>query len=560
MKILLTFILINLTNAFSQQYNIRQAFINYSFDKPTELIPSIDGTNRLFVLQQRGLAYVFKNDTTINNIKVFLNLTNVVAQTGYEGGLMGMAFHPNYKNNRYFYVHYSYIDSGSNVFSRISRFTTSLINPDSAILSSEYILMTVAEPFRPHKGGRIEFGPDGYLYIAKGDGGTDLDSVGNAQSKFNLMGKILRIDVNSVSPGRNYSVPVSNPYYGNTLGYKDEIYAYGFRNPWKFSIDPVTNRLWAGDVGEHNYEEIDIVEKGKNYGWNKLEGYHCLGTCDTSGMNFTRPVFEYDHSAGAQAVIAGYVYRGLNFPSLYGKYIYADLGLANVYAITYDGINVTANTLLNNYWGYYISTLGISEDRNEIFIMRFYSGAIFRLVNNLSVKVKLKMLIEGFFNNNKLNLKDTITVNLRNSAAPFNLVSSSKSILDSVNYFGTFNFENVNSGNYYLQIKYKNSIETWSKIVSLSSAALNNFDLTSSQSQAFGNNLKLKNNMYCIYSGDVNQDGAVEIIDVSSVDNDAKNFRSGLTATDLTGDRFVDVSDLTIVDNNGYNFVSRIIP
>lgn len=161
--ILLTIIFINLNNAFSQQYTIKQTFVNYSFDKPTEIIPSIDGTNRLFDRQQRSLTYVFKNDTTTNNIKVFLNLSGVVAQTGYKGGLMGMAFHTNYKNNRYSYVHYSYIDSASNVFSRISGFTASLTNPDSAIFSSEYVLMTIAEPFRPHKSGRIEFGPDGYL-------------------------------------------------------------------------------------------------------------------------------------------------------------------------------------------------------------------------------------------------------------------------------------------------------------------------------------------------------------------------------------------------------------
>ncbi len=553
--LILLILLLSLSDVFAQNYIIKQAFVNYTFDRPTEMISSIDKTNRLFVLQQRGIIWVFKNDTAINSKKIFINLTQV-QQTGYEGGLMAMAFHPNFKSNRYFYINYSF-DSASKFWTRISRFTVSASNPDSGLNSSELILLTISHPYGGHKGGKIQFGNDGYLYIAVGDGGSNGDPLGNGQSKTTLLGKILRIDVNTPSPGKSYSVPVSNPFYGNSQGYKQEIYAYGLRNPWKFSFDYQTGKLWAGDVGEYTYEEVDLIENGKNYGWNKMEGFHCYGTCDTTGMGFTRPIWEF-YRDPEHAVIGGYVYRGLSMPSLYGKYIYGDLK-GYVWAMTYNGTAVTSNVLLHDYFGWAISAFGATED-NELYIVGYYTGVLYRLVNKTSVVLNLKMLVEGFYNNNRLNIKDTVQVNLRNTASPYAIVSSSKTLIDSISFKGNINFENTVGGNYYLQINHRNSIETWSKVVNLSNNVVNNFDLTSAQSQAYGNNLVRKNNLYCIYSGDVNQDGAADINDVGLVANNAYFYVSGYKPTDLNGDGFSDVSDQSIVDNNAYRFVMKITP
>lgn len=551
--LLLLFIL--QVSAVFAQYTIKRAFANYTFDRPSEMISSIDGSNRFFVLQQRGIIYVFKNDTNVNNKKIFMNLTNV-SQAGYEGGLMGMAFHPNFSTNRYFYLHYTF-DSVSKFWNRISRFTVSANNPDTALRSSERIIMTIAQPYVGHKGGRIQFGSDEFLYIALGDGGNEGDPLGNGQNKSTLLGKILRINIKSTSPGKDYSIPASNPFYGNTSGYKEEIYAYGFRNPWKFSFDFHTGRLWAGDVGQYTWEEVDIVEKGKNYGWNKMEGFHCFGTCDTTGKGFTRPVWEF-YREPEHAVIGGYVYRGLSFPDLYGKYIYGDLR-GYVYALTYNGTTVTNNQQIHDYWGWFISSFGVGED-NEIYILKYYDGAIFRLVNKTAVKVNLKMVVQGMLNNNKLNMKDTVSVNLRNTTLPYGIVSSAKTVIDSLNFSGTLNFESANSGNYYLQITHRNSVETWSKILNLSNTSVNNFDLTLSQSQAYGNNLILKNGKYCIYSGDISRNGTVGADDLTAVDNGSVNFQTGYLLSDLNGDKFVDAFDLAIVGDNSYHFVTVIRP
>lgn len=556
-KILILIFVLSVTNIFAQQYTyiIKRAFPNLVFNRPTELIPSIDKSNRLFMLQQRGIIYVFKNDSLTNSRKIFINLPQV-SQQGYEGGLQGMAFHPNYVTNRYFYVHYTF-DSVGLFWSRISRITASATNPDTALNSTERILMTIAQPLPGHKGGKIQFGNDGYLYIALGDGGGTGDPYNNAQNKSSLLGKILRIDVNNVSPGKSYAIPPSNPFYGNSQGFKEEIFAYGLRNPWKFSVDYQTNRIWAGDVGQFEWEEVDIIESGKNYGWNKMEGFHCYGTCDTTGKGFTRPVWEFWREM-EHAVIGGYVYRGMAMPSLYGKYLYGDLK-GYVWAITYNGTAVTNNVLIHDYFGWAISTFGLTED-NEFYIVGYYDGYMYRLVNKTAINVKLKMAIEGFYETKELNMRDTVTVNLRNSTSPYALVNTAKTIIDSNNFTGGLFFENATSGNYYLQIKHRNSIETWSKVLNLSNTVVNNFDMTTSMTQAFGNNLVFKNGKYCIYSGDSNQDGVVDLNDLGAVANGAYNYTTGYSLTDLTGDKFADMSDLQIADNNSELFIAKIVP
>ncbi|MGB3018138.1 MAG: PQQ-dependent sugar dehydrogenase, partial [Ignavibacteria bacterium] len=268
------------------QYKMRVAFPNLAtFNNPIEMVNAGDGTNRLFVAQQRGLIYVFQNSPTVNSRKTFMDLTGVVSATGSETGLLGIAFHPNYENNRYLYLSYTFDSSG--LRSRIVRFEASSSNPDTALRSTQKILLTLAQPFSNHNGGKIAFGPDGYLYISFGDGGSGGDPQNNGQTRTTLLGKILRINVDSTQSGLSYAIPPTNPYYQNTDGFREEIYVYGVRNVWKFSFDNTTGQLWAGDVGQNAWEEIDIIERGKNYGWNKMEGFYCYGTCDTTGKGFT---------------------------------------------------------------------------------------------------------------------------------------------------------------------------------------------------------------------------------------------------------------------------------
>jgi hypothetical protein len=229
--------------------------------------------------------------------------------------------------------------------------------------NSELVLLEVNQPFSNHKGGQITFGDDGYLYIGLGDGGSGGDPFGNAQNRSTLLGKILRINVDSPSQGQNYSIPADNPYFGNALGYKEEIYSYGFRNPWRFSFDSPTGRLWVGDVGQDQMEEIDIVGKGKNYGWNIMEGTLTYSSGSQVGLEL--PVWEYSHAEGI-AVIGGYVYHGSTLTGLNSKYIYGDYGSGKVWALQYDGVAMPVNTLLSDT-NLNISSFGIDENKELYF-------------------------------------------------------------------------------------------------------------------------------------------------------------------------------------------------
>lgn len=561
-KLLVIVILLSpvLSNA---QYQLQPAFPNIgTFNYPIELVHADDGTNRLFVVQQRGLVYVFNNSPSASLKKVFINLSSKVSPSGSELGLLGLAFHPDYENNRYFYVNYTF-DSASTNWSRISRFTASLSNPDTALVSTEQILIKIQQPYTNHNGGKVAFGPDGYLYISFGDGGSGGDPLGNGQNRSTLLGKILRINVDSASGGRNYSIPVSNPYFGNTSGFKEEIYAYGLRNPWKFSFDPPTNWLWAGDVGQNAYEEIDIIESGKNYGWNKMEGFHCYGTCDTTGKGFTRPVYEYPRSAGA-SITGGYVYRGSLLPSLYGKYIYADYSFGSVWALTYDGINPASNVLLQDT-NFAISTFGVDQNR-ELYACSYSAsaGKIYKIVNKNVSMLELKIAIEGFYNSvtDLLNIRDTVKVFVRQSNSPYNLIDSAQTVIDSVSFKGLCQFNNTPNGKYYLQIRHRNSLETWSKSGgdSIKKGNTLDYDFTSAASQAYGSNQILKGTKYCIYSGDVLQEGFIELSDLLFVYDDVTIFDSGYSESDINGDNIVDLDDLLMVYNNSVSFVELIRP
>ncbi len=347
----------------SQQFTLQNAFPNLSFNKMVDLQHPGDGTNRIFVASQSGFIYVFENTSSVNSTKIFLDIQNKVA-VGGELGLLGFAFHPDYEHNGYFYVHYT---APNPLRSVIARYSVSATNPDAADNTSEQILFQADQPAVEHKGGQIAFGPDGYLYSALGDGISGGDPLNNGQNKASSLGKILRIDVNCTSQNKNYCIPPDNPFAGNTQGYKEEIYAYGFRNPWRFSFDPPTGWLWAADVGQDLLEEIDIVNKGENYGWRIMEGNHCFNPssgCDTTGISL--PVWEYTHDGGDCSITGGYVYRGAQFPELYGKYIYGDFCTGNIWALHYDGVSQATNTLLVT-GNINITSFGIDKD-NEIYI------------------------------------------------------------------------------------------------------------------------------------------------------------------------------------------------
>jgi glucose/arabinose dehydrogenase len=356
------------------QLDCVQAFPNLEFEAPVDIQNAGDGSNRLFVLEQEGRIKVFQNDSLVNTTETFLDIADQVLYGG-EQGLLGLAFHPNYEENGYFYIDYTTTNPRRTV---ISRFSVSKNNPNQADPESELILLEVEQPYSNHNGGQITFGPDGYLYISFGDGGSAGDPENNGQDRTTLLGSIIRIDVDNPQNGMNYGIPGDNPFVGNSNGWRDEIYAYGLRNVWRFSFDPETGKLWAADVGQNAYEEIDIIESGKNYGWRIMEGFHCYdppSNCNQTGLEM--PIWEYSHDApdGGYSITGGFVYRGSNASELYGSYVYGDFVSGRIWAfIPGDNLN---NMLIFNNTGLAISTFGIDEN-NELYFASFTNGKIYK--------------------------------------------------------------------------------------------------------------------------------------------------------------------------------------
>ncbi len=351
-------------------YTVNVAFPNLVFDNPLGIYDANDRTNRLFVVEQRGVIRVFENNPPIASSSVFLDISDKVLTRGGEQGLLGLAFPSDFEQTGLFYVNYVADEPSRTV---LSRFSVSQNNPNLADKQSEFILLEVLQPTEIHNGGQIAFGPDGYLYIAKGDGGPAADPFGRGQDLETLLGKILRIDV---SLGGNYTIPSDNPFVGNIFGYREEIYSYGFRNPWRFSFDSETGRLWVADVGQVRLEEINIVEIGKNYGWSLFEGilsFPSDSDNDPTGLEF--PVWVYGRDAGT-AVIGGFVYHGSSLRELVGAYIYGDFGSGRIWALYYDGIEPPANFELV-HTNLDILSFGIDKD-NQLFICAL-DGRIYRL-------------------------------------------------------------------------------------------------------------------------------------------------------------------------------------
>ena len=357
----------------SEDQILVEAFPNLSFTNPLNIQHAGDQTNRLFVEEQGGMIYVFEKDSATTEKSVFLDISDKITDTGSEQGLLGLAFHPECETNGTFYVNYTAAGSGRTI---ISRFSVSDDDPNRADPNSEVEILSYAQPFPNHNGGHLAFGPDGYLYISAGDGGGAGDPDENAQNRSTLLGSILRIDIDNPQNGKPYGIPADNPFAKNEEGFREEIFAYGLRNPWRFSFDPETENLWAGDVGQNNIEEIHIVENGLNYGWNIIEGSNCFSPssgCDKIGLEL--PVHEYSHSTGGRSITGGYVYRGTSLPELKGLYIYADFVSGRIWALNPSNMNDPDNTFLHRA-DFNISSFGVDQN-NELYICGF-DGKIYR--------------------------------------------------------------------------------------------------------------------------------------------------------------------------------------
>lgn len=349
------------------EWFLAPAFPNLQFTNPTDFQHAGDGTNRVFVVEQAGDIWVFERSDTVSTKRKFLDVSSKL-NSGYEAGLLGLAFHPDYENNGYFYINYTSVINQNTV----ARYTVSA-DPDSADPTSELIVLAESQLGNYHNGGQLAFGPDGYLYISRGDGGVPSSS----QDLTTFTGSILRINVDTTANGNNYGIPPDNPFAGNGSGYKEEIFAYGFRNAWRFALDPVTGMCIAGDVGQATWEELDHVTPGANFGWPLMEGPDCYDppSCDTTGAGLNAPVWTYTHAVG-HAVVAGYFYRGADHPSLVGKFIYGDYDSGIIWALDYDGVNPPTNEIVTPLAPFVLS-FGTDQD-GELYATS-YDGYIYTL-------------------------------------------------------------------------------------------------------------------------------------------------------------------------------------
>ena len=409
-KLLFFAITLSALPVLSQITAVETAFPNLTFFRPVDLQNAGDGSDRLFVIEQPGLMWVFQNDPAVQSAQIYLNIQNkVLSDTRF--GLLGFTFHPDFATNGYFYLNYTAANPNRTV---IARYSVDPNNPNAADPNSELILLTVNQPHNFHNGGQLAFGPDGYLYIGLGDGGPGNDPSNHGQNRQTLLGAYLRIDADNPDAGLNYGIPENNPFFGNTDGFREEIFAWGFRNPWRFSFDPETNFLWSAGNGENLWEEINIVESGKNYGWRIMEGDHCFipsTGCDRTGLE--SPIFEYGGNNTRRSVIGGYVYRGRNNPELVGKYIYGDFLLGTIWSLEYDGINPPVNALVAS-GQHNLTTFGLDE-AGEIYFCNWLNGKIFRFspttgIDNRSTIISSYALEQNY--PNPFNPQTTITYQL----------------------------------------------------------------------------------------------------------------------------------------------------
>lgn len=351
-------------------YRLVEAFPKLRFERPLWLTHAGDGSGRLFVVEQDGRVHVFAERGDVEPAKVFLDIHSIISRAHNEEGLLALAFHPGYSRNGLFYVYYSAANPRRNV---LARYQVSASDPGRADPASGKVLLEIEKPYGNHNGSTLLFGRDGYLYLSTGDGGSAGDPHRNGQNLGSLLAKILRIDVDHAESGRAYGIPSDNPFLAHP-GARGEIWAYGLRNVWRMSFDRATGDLWAGDVGQDRWEEIDLVRRGGNYGWNLREGKHLFAP-GNAAVPLLEPVVEYGHDVGA-SVTGGYVYRGERLPELRGAYLYADYVTGTVWALRYAGGRVVSNTVLVHQ-PKNIASFG-EDAAGEVFLLVF-DGAIYQL-------------------------------------------------------------------------------------------------------------------------------------------------------------------------------------
>ncbi len=345
-----------------------RAFPRLAFRRPVWITHA--GDDRLFVIEQAGRIRVFENRPDVETAGVFLDIREQVRSRHNEEGLLALAFHPRYADNGRFYVYYTASEPRRGV---LSSFAVSGDDPDRAEPGSETVILEVDQPWGNHNGATVLFGPEGFLYLSLGDGGAAADPRNHAQDLATLLGTILRIDVDGREQGRPYRVPPDNPFVGRP-GARGEIWAYGLRNVWRMSFDRETGELWAGDVGQNAWEEIDLIVKGGNYGWRIREGTHPFRE-GTSPDPLIDPVVEYPQRRGREvvglSVTGGYVYRGTLLPGLYGAYIYGDYVTGRIWALRHAGGKVLEHReIFSGPPRLYLSSFG--EDRHgELYLCVF---------------------------------------------------------------------------------------------------------------------------------------------------------------------------------------------
>ena len=356
-------------------------FPGVAFDGLLGLLQAPGDSSRWFAVEQRGMVWVFDNDPNVATATPFIDITARVNSGPQEAGLLGMAFHPDWGTNGNFEVFLSYTRTGAALESYVSRFY-SLDNGVTLDNSIEDVIMTVLQPFSNHNGGNVEFGPDGYLYAGWGDGGSAGDPSDNAQNLRNLLGTITRVDVDGGTP---YAIPATNPFAANgscTQGVGGapcpEIFAWGLRNPWRWSFDNSTGDLWAGDVGQGAIEEVDVIDLGSNYGWRCREGSTIFDITGNCPAGLVDPITEYDHGVG-RSITGGYVYRGSAIPDLQGFYLFGDFVSGRIWTLpATSGTGSVANELLNTSLS--ISSFAVDNDEG-LYVLDYAAGSIYQVID-----------------------------------------------------------------------------------------------------------------------------------------------------------------------------------
>lgn len=456
-KVIFTSIFLILSGTILAQ-DVSLEIFKTGFSRPLSLQHAND--DRLFVVEQGGKIKIIQPDGTVNSTP-FLNIAGQVSN-GSEQGLLGLAFHPNYANNGYFYLNYTNTSGNT----QVSRFSVDASNADVADNNSELPILDFNQPFSNHNGGNLLFGPDGYLYISSGDGGSGGDPQNNSQNTNTLLGKLLRIDVDNPSGGNNYGIPTDNPFIG-TPNTKEEIYAYGLRNPWRFSIDLTENEIWIADVGQSSIEEINrapLGNAGLNYGWRCYEGtqpYNTQNCPPASEVEF--PFAEYANGGGNCSITGGYVYRGSVYSDIAGLYFFADYCSGMIGTVDSTG-NLLDHGDFSGNW------VSFGEDINkELYILNISGGDIYKVKGGELVG------IEDFASEATLNIlpnpaSEDVTFSLKNDTFQtiriFDIQGSLVYIKDNIaGNEATISVESLNTGIYIAEITSEKGQTTIKKIM-----------------------------------------------------------------------------------------------